>query len=133
MSVADGQKRLRLIARTIESEEPLDETDRIFLIGAFTDIADGKDAASALGVKAKRGERKSKKSSQRRLDRKLALAWIAAARLPENDGGLGLTLERACANISSQELNPFGFEYETLRTYWKKSRSKINHTFTMGD
>ena len=133
MSVAEGQKRLRRIAQTIESEETLDETDRRFLIVALTDIADGKDAASALDVKAKRGERKSKQSSQRRLDRKLALAWIAAARLPENEGGLGLTLDDACAKLSALDPNLFNFTEETLRSYWSKNPVKQKAVFDLED
>ena len=121
MSVANAQIRLRRLATLIGSESAIDIKDRTFLIAALSDIANGADANKALGVKAKRGERKSKESRNRQVTKKYAMAWIAAARLPKEDGGLGLTLEEACALVSDKSLNGyFHLTEETLRSYWNK-------------
>ena len=91
------------------------------MIAALSDIANGADANKALGVKVRRGERKSKKSRDRQVTKKYAMAWIAAARLPEEGGGLGLTLEDACALVSDKGLDGhFHLTEETLRSYWNK-------------
>ena len=59
MSVRKGQARLRKIATQIFSNAPLSNEDQAFLVTALQTIADGGDADTALGVKAKKGERKS--------------------------------------------------------------------------
>ena len=58
MSVREGQARLRKISKAIADELPLSKEDRTFLSTALMKIALGDDAERALGVKAKRGERK---------------------------------------------------------------------------
>lgn len=121
VSVANAQKRLRRLATLIGSGSAIAIKDRTFLIAALSDIANGADANKALGVKARRGERKSKKSRDRQVTKKYAMAWIAAARLPEEGGGLGLTLEDACALVSDKGLDGhFHLTEETLRSYWNK-------------
>lgn len=118
MSIADSQKRLRQLANLIASGSAINDNDRKFLSDALRDIADGDDANKALGVKAKRGERKSKKSQIRKVTEIHAMAWIAAAKLPQQDGGLGLSLEEACALAGN--LKAFGLTEETLRSYWNR-------------
>jgi hypothetical protein len=121
VSVANAQKRLRRLATLIGSGSAIAIKDRTFLIAALSDIANGADANKALGVKVRRGERKSKKSRDRQVTKKYAMAWIAAARLPEEGGGLGLTLEDACALVSDKGLDGhFHLTEETLRSYWNK-------------
>ena len=127
MSVANSPIRLRRLATVIGTESAIEIMDRTFLIAALSDIANGADANKALGVKAKRGERKSKESRNRQVTKKYAMAWIAAARLPEEDGGLGLTLEEACALVSDKTLvsdkslnGHFHLTEETLRSYRNK-------------
>jgi hypothetical protein len=121
MTITDSQNRLRRIAKALESGTTLSPIDRNFLSVALSAVADGADANKALGIKAKRGERKSKKSRGRRVTKKHAMAWIAAARLPEEEGGLGLTLEQACALVSNEGLNGhFYLTEDTLRSYWNK-------------
>ncbi len=133
MSVIDGQKRLRKIGNLVASGSALSKEDRTFLSAALRDIADGEDAAEALDVKAKRGERKSKKSRERKKTMQFALGWIAAARLPEEEGGLGLTLEDACAKLGENGLKAFGLTEETIRSYWNKNPENRSVEFKIED
>ncbi len=133
MSVIDGQKRLRKIGNLVASRSALSTEDRTFLSAALRDIADGEDAAEALDVKAKRGERKSKKSRERKKTMQFALGWIAAARLPEEEGGLGLTLEDACAKLGENGLKAFGLTEETIRSYWNKNTENRSVEFKIED
>ncbi|MDA0681123.1 MAG: hypothetical protein O2880_12400 [Proteobacteria bacterium] len=137
MSVIDGQERLRKIGRRVASETAISKKDRAFLSAALIDIADGKDAAAALGVKAKRGERKSKLSHEQSRKSKrtmqLALGWIAVAKLPKKEGGLGLTLEGACAKLGENDLKAFGLTEATLRSYWNRHPDNRAPEFEMGD
>ena len=125
MSVREGQKRLRKLSKVLRSSKDLADEERLFLSAALNRIADGEDANTELGVKAKRGERKGKLTHDNEKRRVWALHWIAYAKLSVADGGLGLTLEEACAKIGENDLKPFGFTEETLRTYWKRGRSQV--------
>ena len=58
MSLRKAQARLKKIADKIATNKPLDDTYKEFLVKAFTEIFKGIDANTALGVKAKKGERK---------------------------------------------------------------------------
>lgn len=140
MSVKDRQDRLRNIAEVIESEEPLSVADRDFIVQALRDIADGVDAKQALNVKAKRGERTSKASKTLKLEGKigkaLAIGWIAAAKRPIEQDGLGLTYDQAFQLLRSlnKRGSMFGFAEETLKTYWNKnSTSRKSQTFKIPD
>jgi hypothetical protein len=118
MAVREGQDRLRKIGRVIESGAALSTEDREFLSIALIRIADGGNSDTELGVKAKRGERKGKIIKDTVKVRRLAMGWIAVAKMPEKEGGLGLSLEDACAMIGEWGLQAFGLTEETLRTYW---------------
>lgn len=134
MTITDAQNRLRRISKTLGSGTTLSPIDRDFLSDALSAVADGDDANKALGVKAKRGERKSKKSRSRQVTKKHAMAWIAAARLPEEEGGLGLTLEEACALVSDNGFSGnFYLTEETLRSYWNKQPELRQVEFTQED
>jgi len=134
MTITDSQNRLRKISKTLKSKTTLSPIDRDFLSDALSAVADGNDANKALGVKAKRGERKSKKSRSRQVTKKHAMAWIAAARLTEEEGGLGLTLEEACALVSDKGLSGhFYLSEETLRSYWNKQPELRQVEFTQED
>ena len=139
MSASDGQKRLRIIARCLAAttRTELSPEDGNFLSAALLEISDGKDANAALGVKAKRGEHKSIQSQVRAQVRKkikiFALGWIKAAKLSEEEGGYGLTLEKALEKLYGKNLKAFDLTEETLRTYWNKSPDfKTNKFFEIG-
>ena len=95
MSIRIGQTRLRKLAEKITNETPLDQEDRAFLSSALKDIADGGDAEIALDVKANRGERKSEHVRITKRQLEFFLPWVATATLPEDEGGLGYTIEKA--------------------------------------
>ena len=60
MSVREGQKRLKNIAKSLSNGQKLSDLDNQFLITALKNISDGLDAETELGVKALKGERKSR-------------------------------------------------------------------------
>ena len=95
MSVRKGQTRLKLIAERLSQDAPLSVEHQTFLVKAFLEIANGADADVALGVKAKRGERKSHHSRQTVFNKQLFFGWVATAIAPESEGGLGLSLKAA--------------------------------------
>ena len=76
MSVREGQTRIRNIAKTLSDDEKLSDLDKEFLINALQNIANGNDAEKELGVKAKKGERKSrqKQNGQTFLQNKVSSA-----------------------------------------------------------
>lgn len=128
MSLNAGQDRLLRIAEALENAEPAQLDDAIandfsWLAGALRTIASGKcvDIASALGVKAGRGERTNREKTRQTQERiKLALNWLFIAMEPEDQDGFGLSLEEACAIAG--ENSPFGLTEETIRTYWNRQR-----------
>jgi len=134
MSVMESQKRMRRLAKLLSSGSAINSKDRKFLSDALSDIADGIDANKALGVKAKRGERKSKQARIRKATEMHAMAWIAAARLPAEHGGLGLSLEEACALASNKGTSGgFFLTEETLRSYWNKKPRRRRVIFKQED
>ena len=76
MSVRKGQARLRKIATHISSDAPLSDEDQAFLVTALQTIANGEDAETALGVKAKKGERKSHYARNTEFNKQLFFGWI---------------------------------------------------------
>ena len=116
MSIRKGQARLRKISKDIENDLPLSKKDKDFLCSALMQIASGEDAEIALGVKAKKGERKSKHSQQTKIELKFFLPWIASAIEPEEDGGFGYTVKEAIS-VAKRHFRNLPSE-ETLRRYW---------------
>ena len=135
MSLRKAQARLRRIAQTLSSDGTLSKIENDFLVSALTSIANGKDAAAALNVKAARGQRTSKYV----LDKKRALefiyGWIATAIAPEKDGGLGFTLKDASDFIcKTPAAHEYGLDPNTLSRYWHKNSDKHERSFqTMTD
>jgi len=132
-TVRKGQHRLRKIVQVLESGAALSEEDRAFLSTALIRIADGANADVELGVKAKRGERKGKIKRDPKKVRQFAMGWIAAAKAPWDEEGLGLTLEDACAMIGENGLKGFGLTEETLRTYWNRKGTYRGVKFKLDD
>jgi hypothetical protein len=132
-TVREGQDRLRNIGQVLESGAALSEEDRAFLSTALIRIADGANADVELGVKAKRGERKGKNDRISKEKRSFALGWIAVAKTPEAEGGLGLSLEAACAMLGENGLKSFGLTEETLRTYWNRKGTYRGVKFKLDD
>jgi hypothetical protein len=116
-----AQYRLRNIAVDLLDGAALSSDDRNFLVGAFWGIGKGDDANVMLGVKAKRGERKTPEQLAKRDKIRFALSWIAAAIRPAENGGLGMSLDEAIASVAKKKRGKFilGLSGDTLRTYWK--------------
>ncbi|WP_035515007.1 hypothetical protein [Pseudohaliea rubra] len=97
----------------------MSQEDEQFLADALEKIADGESAEEVLDVKARRGERKSaaiqKANKKSSLRRQHALAWMQAAKTPEDEGGLGMALEEAAHEVSKY----FPFSAETLLQYFR--------------
>lgn len=131
MSVRKGQARLKSIAKVISSGGQLSEEDGAFLVTAFRTIADGGDADTALGVKAKKGERKSDYARQTEFNKQLFFGWIATAIAPEDEdpheSGLGLSLKDAIAQASKDRPNlP---SEESLLRQWNDVRKQQKRDF----
>jgi len=107
--------RLRRIAIDLEDNVSLTKEDRSFLVKAFLDINRGIDANEALGVKAKRGERK-------KVDPIAQVAMICIAKLiePVEEGGFGMSIADAIAEAARTGKNEasFGMTEDSLRYYW---------------
>ena len=102
MSVRAGQARLKKIAGQISDNTQLNPEDKDFLVNALHAIADGQKAEVAMNVKAKRGERRSKFHQSRKYNDPFMYGLIASAILPENDGGLGMTLKDAVTMVKRE-------------------------------
>lgn len=129
MSVREGQATLRKISKDIADELPLSKEDRTFLSTALMQIASGEDAESALGVKAKRGERKGAHDRRTKIDLVHAMGWIASAIQPIENGGLGYTLKKAISEAKFYySLLP---SEDSLLRYWNDYPDKGDPTFTL--
>jgi hypothetical protein len=131
MSVRKGQARLRGIAKVISSEGQLSDEDGAFLVTALRTIADGGDADTALGVKAKKGERKSHYARNTEFSKQLFFGWLMTAMAPEDEdpheSGLGLSLKDAVAKGSPGWPNlP---SEESLRRQWNDVRKQQKRNF----
>ena len=129
MSVRKGQARLRKISKHIAIGSALSEEDREFLSAALMEIASGRDAETALDVKAKKGERKSEHVRQRKIQLKYFMPWIASAIEPEEEGGFGYTVKEAISVVKRHFPN-FPSE-ETLRRYWSDYQRTGTAIFTL--
>ena len=131
MSVRKGQARLRKIATQISSDTPLSDEDQAFLVTALQTIADGGDADTALGVKAKKGERKSHYARNTEFNKQLFFGWLKTAMAPEDEdpqeSGLGLSLKDAVAK-ASQDWPNLPSE-ESLRRQWNDVRKTQQRNF----
>ena len=85
------------------------------------------DAETSLGVKFKKGERKSKHVRDTKFNLELAYGWLATAKAPENEGGLGMTLRDAVAKLTA-EWDQLPSE-ETLLRYWNNVKNQQERDF----
>jgi hypothetical protein len=120
-SLLKQHERIAKIGKLIAETKPLSEIDKAFLSEALVTIGSNGDPEAALGIKVKRGNSPREKQQRRNNRDKLAMAWIAAAKLSEKEGGLGLTLDAAIDlyEKESRDHYIFGFNGDTFRKYWK--------------
>ena len=94
MNVRKDQARLRKLARMLaDLPNPTEDTE--FLSSALSEIASGGDANAALGVKAKRGERKGEHDRLSKMRLQHFMSWVTLAIKPIEDEGQGYTLKKA--------------------------------------
>ena len=119
-SLLQQHARIIKIGKLIAEDEPLSEIDKVFLSEALVTIGNDGDPKEALGIKVKRGNSPREKQQRRNNRDKLAMAWIAAAKASEEEGGLGLTLDAAIDlyEEESRDHYIFGVNEDTLRRYW---------------
>jgi len=121
MGIRAGQANLRRLAGQLAEGIDLGSTELNFLVNALLEIADGSDAEIALGVKAKRGERKGKHVRKTKLNQQLAMGWMAVAIMPEEEDGLGLTIKGAAVILNREWGNLHSVE--TLCRYWNDAKN----------
>ena len=90
------------IAIQISQDKQLSPEDKEFLVKALIEISDGGDAETALAVKFKKGERKSRHTRVAKINSTLVNGWLATAIAPVNEGGLGFTLKKAVSLIKAE-------------------------------
>jgi len=127
MSARKGQTRLKKIASLISQNKQLILEDKEFLVKALIEISNGGDAETALAVKFKKGERKSKYAKDTKLNLQLAYGWLATAMAPESEGGLGMTLQDATTQLTTE----WGRlpSAQTLRRYWNNVKNTQERDF----
>ena len=127
MSARKGQTRLKKIASQISQDKQLSPEDKEFLVKALIEISNGGDAETALAVKFKKGERKSKYAKDTKLILPLAYGWLASAVAPEDEDGLGMTLKDAVAMLKA-EWGRLPSEQTMLR-YWNNVKNTQERDF----
>ena len=135
MTLLDRHRRLRTIGRILLKNEQLSDEDREFLGNTLVAISNGDDASAALEIKPHRGEGSYESQKNRDNRDKMALSWIAAAKAPESEGGLGLTLDAAIELLeySSATEKPFGLDADTIRKYWNNRPNQRTLEFKLED
>lgn len=130
-SLVDRQERLRIIAWCIENELTMSLDDHQFIVKALYDIADGENPTSALNVKAKQGERRTKNQQTIAHDyfkiKRHVGGFISSAMAPISDDGLGYTLDEALEELSRN----LPYTKETLRSIWNKNKTLRTRDFKL--
>ena len=127
MSARKGQTLLIKIASQISQDKQLSPEDKEFLVKALIEISDGEDAETALAVKFKKGERKSRQTRVAKINKALVMGFLATAKAPESEGGLGLTLRDAVSMVKA-EWGRLPSE-QTLRRYWNNVKNTQEKDF----
>ena len=123
MGVRDGQKRLKKMAFDLSADK-LSEEDKDFFVKALIKIADGHDIETALGIKAKRGERKGLYAKNTKILKQHINGWIRIAITPNEEGGLGMTIKEA-VNIVKSEVKGLP-SAQSLKRYWSSDRHRFD-------
>ena len=104
------------MANELEHGRALPDGASNFLIEALWRIGEGQDANEVLGVKAKRGQRKSAEAMAANTTRHLLLPLMTSLMRPIADGGPGLTLDDAAELVAEGRQ----LESDTLKKYWRE-------------
>ena len=125
MNPLDHLKRIKALAEHLKNKEALTAEQYNYLANVFEQIGNGEDANKVLGLKYEVGQNETKAEARQRIS--FALHWIANAILPEEEEGLGYTLDKA---FEEAEKHFPDFSYDMLRKYWyqldKKHMQNLN-------
>lgn len=110
MSILDRHDRLKLVGGLLLENKKLSDKDRVFLGNALVHIGEGEDVRESLDIKVGRGQDNYKSALNRENRKRLAMGFVATAKAPLEEGGLGLTHEQV------KELNG-----DTVFQSWVKS------------
>ena len=128
MGVRAGQARLKKLADQIINGIELAPHDMEFLGTALHNISNGENAEDALGVKAKKGERKGKRSRDNKMIKKEVNQLLGALIAPECEEGLALSLKDAVSLVKRCCL-PILPSEATLRRNWNDFRKTHERDF----
>ena len=123
-----AQYRLRRIAKDLEDGAPLPFGELKFLVEALRRSASGEDANSALGVKGKRGERRTPEQKAKRDKLHFVMSLVTAlttAEVTEDFTRPAMSLEDAFAAAAKA----FSLDEETVRTSWHSNAELRSATF----
>jgi hypothetical protein len=115
-----AQYRLRRIAKDLEDGAALAPGELKFLVEALRRSGSGEDANSALGVKGKRGERKTPEQKAKREKLHFVMSLVTAlttAEVTEYFTRPAMSLEDAFAAAAKA----FSMDEETVRIYWYRN------------
>ena len=129
MSVRKGQERLKDIAVQISEDIQLSPEDKKFLVTALLEIYNGEDAEVSLGVKAKRGERKSAHVRNTKIIKKYINGLIKALIDPYEEGGQNMSLKEATEKINAEW--PNSPSAETMRRNWNDIKKRQKRDFVI--
>ena len=129
MSVRKGQKRLKNIASQISDDKRLSSEDKEFLVAALLEISNGEDAEVSLGVKAKRGERKSAHVRNTKIIKKYINGLIKALIDSYDDAGKNMSLKEATEKINAEW--PNSPSAETMRRNWNDIKKTQKRDFVI--
>ena len=99
----------------LKEQKPLTCEQFSHLALVFEEILKGVDANEALGLKYKRGNKEADAIARNKIS--FVLHWVACARQPKQEDGLGLTIEKAC-EAAANEFSQLGYSPELIRKYW---------------
>ena len=129
MSVRKGQERLKDIAVQISEDIQLSPEDKKFLVTALLEIYNGEDAEVSLGVKAKRGERKSAHVRNTKIIKKYINGLIKALIDSYDDAGKNMSLKEATEKINAEW--PNSPSAETMRRNWNDIKKTQKRDFVI--
>ena len=127
MSVRKGQERLKNIAAQISEDIQLSPEDKKFLVTALLEIYNGEDAEVSLGVKAKRGERKSAHVRDTKIIKQYINGLIKALIDSYDEGGQNMSLKEATEKINAEW--PNSPSAETMRRNWNDIKKTQERDF----
>ena len=129
MSVRKGQERLKNIAGQISDDKQLSSEDKEFLVTALLEIYNGEDAEVSLGVKAKRGERKSAHVRNTKIIKKYINGLMKALIDSYDEGGQNMSLKEATEKINAEW--PNSPSAETMRRNWNDIKKTQKRDFVI--